>query len=78
VLPAFTPQSPLKVAAAPLPASIQPTLVAKAPLVIATPELASDPPAATGPNLTALGLGVMAVFLLGGGLYAILRQTGRS
>ena len=80
-----TPLSPLPAAAAPGEAShaVAPTqevaLAPNAPLVVATPESPTDATApANGSNPMVVGLIVIAVALLAGGLYAILRQTGRS
>jgi hypothetical protein len=79
-----TPLPPLPVAAAPGEASpaimsTQVALAPNAPLVVATPESTADATApASGSNPMAVGLIVVAVALLAGGLYAILRQTGRS
>lgn len=54
-------------------------LAPNAPLVVATPESSTDATTpANGSNPMVVGLIVMAVALLAGGLYAILRQMGRS
>ncbi len=82
VLPTPTPFQPSVTQSAPSAPSLVPTdssLVAMAPVVIATPETSGDTaPTGGGSNAVVLGLIVAAVALLGGGLYVIFHPTGRS